>query len=92
MSKHVPGLIEAVVTRALAVEPRHRFATAEELRDALEAAMSALATVASHSDVARYVASLRREVGPRYERAGDGSESDATSDDSTTSLGSRGKT
>jgi len=62
MARHVPGLVEAIVTRALAVDPVQRFETAEEMRDALEQTMIDLGISTTQADVGRYVASLKGEA------------------------------
>ncbi len=57
----VPQLVRGVVDRALAREPSMRFATAEELRRALEQAMLATGQGATPDDVAGVLAHFSRE-------------------------------
>jgi hypothetical protein len=66
---HVPVELEHVALRALSIDPAGRFATADEMRRALEACLMKLGTMAGASEVAEYLASLfgeelarRREV------------------------------
>jgi serine/threonine-protein kinase len=57
----VPDLVRNIVDRALAREPQHRFASAEELRRALEQAMLATGQTATADDVATVLAHFSRE-------------------------------
>lgn len=57
----VPELVRNIVDRALSREPSQRFATAEELRRALEQAMLATGQTASTDDVANVLAHFSRE-------------------------------
>jgi len=57
----VPHLVRGVVDRALARDPAMRFATAEELRRALEQAMLATGQGATPEEVASVVAHFSRE-------------------------------
>jgi eukaryotic-like serine/threonine-protein kinase len=52
----IPGAIRAVVSRALAWAPADRYATAAELGEALEGAMSATGLVTTSADVAAFCA------------------------------------
>jgi serine/threonine protein kinase len=54
LPSEVPEPIRRVVSRALAWEPNDRYATAAELRDALEGAMAAAGTVTTSADVAAF--------------------------------------
>ncbi len=58
---NVPDLVRNIVDRALAREPQHRFASAEELRRALEQAMLATGQTATADDVATVLAHFSRE-------------------------------
>jgi serine/threonine-protein kinase len=57
----VPAPVRAIVDRALAREPRARFATAEELRAALEEARATLGQRATIDDVAKMMGEYSRE-------------------------------
>jgi hypothetical protein len=57
----VPVLVRNVVDRALARDPKQRFATAEELRRALEQVMLATGQGATTDDVANVLAHFSRE-------------------------------
>jgi serine/threonine protein kinase len=57
----VPDLVRGIVDRALARDPMQRFATAEELRRALEQAMLATGESATTDDVATVLAHFSRE-------------------------------
>ena len=57
----VPDLVRGIVDRALARDPALRFATAEELRRALEQAMLATGQGATPDDVASVLAHFSRE-------------------------------
>ena len=57
----VPDLVRNIVDRALARDPSHRFATAEELRRALEQAMLATGQTATTDDVGTVLAHFSRE-------------------------------
>jgi serine/threonine protein kinase len=57
----VPELVRNIVDRALARDPTHRFATAEELRRALEQAMLATGQTATVDDVATVLSHFSRE-------------------------------
>lgn len=61
LPESVPGLVRGIVDRALARDPSHRFATAEELRRALEQAMLATGQTANIDDVATVLAHFSRE-------------------------------
>jgi len=58
---NVPDLVRNIVDRALARDPQHRFASAEELRRALEQAMLATGQTATADDVATVLAHFSRE-------------------------------
>lgn len=58
---NVPELVRNIVDRALARDPKHRFASAEELRRALEQAMLATGQTATADDVATVLAHFSRE-------------------------------
>jgi hypothetical protein len=58
---NVPDLVRAIVDRALARDPAQRFATADELRHALEHAMVATGNAATQDDVAAVMAKYSRE-------------------------------
>jgi eukaryotic-like serine/threonine-protein kinase len=65
----IPQPIRKVVARALAWDPNERYATAAELRDALEGAIASAGIVATNADVAAFTARhLAERVGAR-ERA-----------------------
>ncbi|MDB4938306.1 MAG: hypothetical protein JWP87_5278 [Labilithrix sp.] len=57
----VPHLVRGIVDRALARDPAMRFATAEELRRALEQAMLATGEPSTSEDVANVLAHFSRE-------------------------------
>jgi serine/threonine protein kinase len=57
----VPHLVRGIVDRALARDPAMRFATAEELRRALEQAMLATGEASTPEDVANVLAHFSRE-------------------------------
>jgi serine/threonine-protein kinase len=57
----VPNEVRALVDRALARDPAERFATADELRHAIENAMVTTASGATPDDVAAVLASFSRE-------------------------------
>lgn len=57
----IPHLVRGIVDRALARDPALRFATAEELRRALEQAMLATGQASSPEDVANVLAHFSRE-------------------------------
>jgi serine/threonine-protein kinase len=58
---YVPDIVRQIVERALAQDPTHRFATADELRRAIEQAMLATGLVATTEDVARSLEEFSRE-------------------------------
>jgi serine/threonine protein kinase len=59
LPREVPSLVEAIVTRSLEVDPMQRFASAADLRDAIEEAMIDLSLGATHADVDRFLRSVR---------------------------------
>ena len=61
LPSNIPQLVRNVVDRALARDPMQRFASAEELRRALEQAMLATGQGASTEDVANVLAHFSRE-------------------------------
>jgi TonB family protein len=66
----VPPEVNAIVMRALRVEPEDRYATAGELQQRLEAALYSLRPTPGHSDLAAYLGRLlESEPGARAEGA-----------------------
>ena len=61
LPNEIPYVVRAVVDRALARDPQSRFASADELRHALEQAMLATGATATTDDVAELLATYSRE-------------------------------
>lgn len=61
LPNEIPYVVRAVVDRALARDPQSRFASADELRHALEQAMLATGATATTDDVAELLARYSRE-------------------------------
>lgn len=61
LPEHLPVLLRQIVDRALARDPMHRFGSAEELRRALEHAMTATGQGATTDDVAAVLAHFSGE-------------------------------
>lgn len=80
-----PDAVRDILARALAVEPRHRYPTAEAMREALESALAAIGGT-SAADVARYVASVGS---PTADPSGTRDAADATRDLAPTTTSTR---
>jgi len=61
LPNEIPYVVRAVVDRALARDPQSRFASADELRHALEQSMLATGATATTDDVAELLATYSRE-------------------------------